>query len=128
MNLLLDTHTFLWFWWDAPQLSECAKDKICDATNRKLISTASCWEVAIKVSLRKLDIGGPYRGFIRQHMIRNNCELLQINDEHLSALVDLAFHHRDPFDRMLIAQALWEGIPIVSGDGQFDAYPVDRIW
>lgn len=128
MNLLLDTHTFLWFWWDAPQLSERAKDEICDASNGKLISTASCWEVAIKVSLRKLDIGGPYRGFIRQHMIRNNFELLQINDEHLSALVDLPFHHRDPFDRMLIAQAFREGIPIVSGDGQFDAYPVDRIW
>ena len=60
MTILLDTHSFLWFWWDDPQLSETAKRAICDATNRKLVSTASCWEVAIKVSLKKLDLGAPY--------------------------------------------------------------------
>ena len=128
MNLLLDTHAFLWFWWDDPQLSEPAKQAICEPTNRKLISTASCWEIAIKVSLKKLDIGGPYRGFIHQHMIRNNFELLQITDEHLAGVVDLPFHHKDPFDRMLVAQTLWEDMPIVSGDGQLDAYSVTRIW
>lgn len=128
MTLLLDTHSFLWFWWDDPQLSETAKQAICDATNRKLISTASCWEVAIKVSLKKLDLGGPYRGFIHQHMVRNNFEILQITDEHLAMLVDLPFHHKDPFDRMLIAQALYEQIPLVSVDSQFDAYGVTRIW
>jgi PIN domain nuclease of toxin-antitoxin system len=128
MNLLLDTHTFLWFWWDDPQLSEPAKQAICEPTNRKLISTASCWEIAIKVSLKKLDIGGPYRGFIRQHMVRNNFELLQITDDHLARVVDLPFHHKDPFDRMLVAQALGEDIPIVTGDGQLDAYSITRIW
>jgi len=128
MNLLLDTHTFLWFWWDDPQLSEPAKEAICEPSNRKLISTASCWEVAIKVSLKKLDIGGPFRGFIHQHMVRNSFELLQITDEHLAGLVDLPFHHRDPFDRMLAAQALWEDMPIVSGDSQLDAYSITRIW
>lgn len=128
MTLLLDTHSFLWFWWDDPQLSETAKQAICDATNRKLISTASCWEVAIKVSLKKLDLGAPHRGFIHQHMVRNNFELLQITDEHLAVLVDLPFHHKDPFDRMLIAQASYEQIPLVSADSQFDAYGVTRIW
>jgi PIN domain nuclease of toxin-antitoxin system len=116
MTLLLDTHSFLWFWWDDPQLSETAKQTICDPTNRKLVSTASCWEIAIKVSLKKLDLGAPYRGFIHQHMVRNNFELLQIADEHLAGLVDLPFHHKDPFDRMLIAQSLYEQIPIVSAD------------
>ena len=128
MTLLLDTHSFLWFWWDDPQLSETAKQAICDATNRKLISTVSCWEIAIKVSLKKLDLGVPYRGFIHEHMVRNNFELLQITDEHLAMLVDLPFHHKDPFDRLLIAQALYEQIPIVSIDPQLDAYSVTRIW
>ncbi|MBI3757203.1 MAG: type II toxin-antitoxin system VapC family toxin [Deltaproteobacteria bacterium] len=128
MTLLLDTHSFLWFWWDDPQLSEAAKQAICDPTNRKLVSTASCWEIAIKVSLKKLDLGAPYRGFIHQHMVRNNFELLQITDEHLAGLVDLPFHHKDPFDRMLVAQSLYEQIPIVSADPQLDAYGLTRIW
>jgi PIN domain nuclease of toxin-antitoxin system len=128
MTLLLDTHSFLWFWWDDPQLSETAKQAICDPANRKLVSTASCWEIAIKVSLKKLDLGAPYRGFIHQHMVRNNFELLQITDEHLAGLVDLPFHHKDPFDRMLVAQSLYEQIPIVSADLQLDAYGITRTW
>lgn len=128
MTLLLDTHSFLWFWWDGPQLSEPAKQAICDPTNRKLISMASCWEIAIKVSLKKLDLGAPYRGFIHQHMVRNNFELLQITDEHLAGLVELPFHHKDPFDRLLIAQAVYEQIPVVSADTQLDAYGLTRIW
>lgn len=128
MTLLLDTHSFLWFWWDDPQLSETAKQAICDATNRKLVSTVSCWEIAIKVSLKKLDLGAPYRGFIHQHMVRNNFELLQITDEHLAGLVELPFYHKDPFDRLLVAQSLYEQIPIVSADPQLDAYGITRIW
>jgi len=128
MTLLLDTHTVLWFWWDDPQLSVTARTQICDPANRKLVSPATAWEVAIKVSLKKLDIGGPYRGFFPQHMLRNNFEWLAISDDHLAALVDLPFHHKDPFDRLLIAQALTEGIPIVSADAQFDAYGVTRVW
>lgn len=128
MTLLLDTHSFLWFWWDDPQLSETAKQAICDPANRKLVSTASCWEIAIKVSLKKLDLGAPYRGFIHQHMVRNNFELLQITDEHMAGLVDLPFHHKDPFDRMLVAQSLYEQIPLVSADPQLDAYGLTRIW
>jgi PIN domain nuclease of toxin-antitoxin system len=128
VTLLLDTHSFLWFWWDDSQLSKAAKQAICDATNRKLVSTVSCWEIAIKVSLKKLDLGTPYRGFIRQHMVRNNFELLQITDEHLAVLVDLPFHHKDPFDRLLIAQAMVEQIPLVSTDSILDAYPIRRLW
>jgi PIN domain nuclease of toxin-antitoxin system len=65
MTFLLDTHTVLWFWWDDPRLSATARALICDPANRKLVSLASAWEVAIKVNLKKLDIGGPYRGFFR---------------------------------------------------------------
>ena len=127
-DLLLDTQAFLWFWWNDAQLSATALAAICDATRRKLISTASCWEIAIKVSLKKLDLGAPYRGFIHQHMVQNNFEFLQIDDEHLARVVDLPFHHKDPFDRMLAAQALAEQIPIVSADAQLDAYGITRIW
>lgn len=128
MTLLLDTHTFLWFWWDDPKLSVRAMEVICEPANRKLISPASSWEVAIKVSLKKLGLGAPYNGFIHAHMLRNNFELLPITDEHLAGLIDMPFHHKDPFDRMLVAQASYEGIPIVSADEQFDAYRIKRIW
>jgi PIN domain nuclease of toxin-antitoxin system len=128
MNLLLDTHTILWFWWDDPRLSDTAKAVIVDPDNRKLVSTASCWEVAIKVGLKKLDLGAPFRGFIPQQMLRNNLESLSITDDHLAAFVTLPFHHRDPFDRLLIAQATWDDLPVVSADEQLDAYGIERLW
>jgi PIN domain nuclease of toxin-antitoxin system len=128
MTLLLDTHTVLWFWWNDPQLSAEAMMLICDPTNRKLVSPASAWEVAIKVSLKKLDIGGPYRGFFPHHMLRNNFEWLTITDDHLAGVVALPFHHKDPFDRLLIAQAMAEGIPLVSADAAFDPYGITRLW
>lgn len=127
-TLLLDTHAFLWFWWDDPRLSTSATAAICDPANRKLISPASSWEIAIKVSQKKLDLGMPYRGYIHQHMLQNNFELLPISDEHLAGLIDMPFHHKDPFDRMLIAQAEYEQISIVSSDVLFDPYGITRIW
>jgi PIN domain nuclease of toxin-antitoxin system len=128
MNLLLDTHAILWFWWDDPRLSSTAKSTISEPANRKLVSLASPWEVAIKVSLKKLDLGGTFRGFFPQHMLRTYFEWLAVKDDHWTALSSLPFHHRDPFDRFLVAQALVDGIPIVSIDASFDAYGVKRIW
>ena len=110
MRLLLDTHILLWFYLGDPQLSGPAQAAILDPNNIKLISPASSWEVAIKVSRKKLDLGAPYRGFIHMHMLRNNFEYLPITDEHLAGLIDMPFHHKDPFDRMLIAQAGYENI------------------
>ena len=127
-TLLLDTHTVLWFWWDDPQLSATAKALICDPANRKLVSMATPWEVAIKVSRKKLDIGGPFRGFFDQHMIRTYFEWLPIATKHLDYLADLPFHHNDPFDRLLVVQALSENLPLVSADSQFDASGVNRLW
>ncbi len=128
MTLLLDNHAFLWSWWADRNLSETAVAAISDPANRKLISPASSWKVDIKVSRNKLDLGAPYRGFIPMHMLRNNFESLPITDDHLAGLIDMPFHHRDPFDRMLIAQASYENIPIFSADAQFDAYAITRIW
>ena len=128
MTLLLDTHTVVWFWWNDPLLSAAARTAITDPSNRKLVSPATPWEVAIKVSLKKLDIGGPYRGFFPQHMTRNNFEWLPMTDDHFACLEALPFHHRDPFDRLLVAQAISDNIPLVSADRLFDAYTVTRIW
>jgi PIN domain nuclease of toxin-antitoxin system len=128
VTLLLDTHTTLWFWWADPQLSTTAMSLICDSANRKLVSPATAWEVAIKVSRARLDIGGPFRGLSPQHMLRCSFEWLPITDDHLAVVSTLPFHHKDPFDRLLIAQASWEDIPIVSADAAFDAYAVTRLW
>lgn len=127
-TLLLDTHTVLWFWWDDPQLSATARSLLCDPANRKLVSWATPWEVAIKVSRKKLDIGGPYQGFFDQHMIRTFFEWLPLAMKHLDIVAALPFHHGDPFDRLLVAQAMSENVPIVSADPQLDAYGVQRLW
>ena len=128
MTLLLDTHAILWFWWADPQLSTTATSLLCDPANRKLVSPATAWEIAIKVSLKKLDIGGPYRGFLPQQMLRTNFEWLPITDDHLAVVSTLPFLHKDPFDRLIIAQASWENIPIVSTDATFDQYGISRLW
>jgi PIN domain nuclease of toxin-antitoxin system len=127
-SLLLDTHTMLWFFWNDPQLSAPAKALIEDADNRKLVSIASCWEVAIKVGLGKLDLGEPSRSFLPREIARNNFQLLPISLGHATMVEGLVAHHRDPFDRLLVAQAMTEGLPLVSTDGIFDQYGINRLW
>ena len=126
--MLLDTHTLIWFLQDDPRLSRQAKMLIEDPGNRKLVSVATCWEIAIKVGLRKLHLGAPTRPYLERMIALNHLELLPISLEHATAVEGLPQHHKDPFDRLLIAQALVEGIPILSADGAFDAYAVQRIW
>jgi PIN domain nuclease of toxin-antitoxin system len=129
MDLLIDTHTFLWFVWNDPKLSTAARALIVDPNNRKLISVASHWEVAIKVSIGKLDLGEAYRSFMHREITRNHFEILPVSLDHSAAVSVLPFHHRDPFDRMLVAQTNVENIPIVSADVIFDAYAgVTRLW
>jgi len=126
--VLLDTHALLWFLKDDPQLSSAAKAAIEDAQNRKLVSIASCWEIAIKVGLGKLNLNEPSRSLLEREIPRNNLELLPITLVHATAGEMLPPHHRDPFDRLLIAQAGIEGIPVVSADRNFDLYSLQRIW
>ncbi len=128
MDLLLDSHAMLWFFWDDPKLSTAAKTLIEDPDNRKLVSIATCWEIAIKAGLGKLTLGEPSQSFLDREIPRNNFELLSISLDHATSVEDLAQHHKDPFDRLIIAQAIAEGIPIVSSDPAFDAYPVRRLW
>jgi PIN domain nuclease of toxin-antitoxin system len=127
MKLLLDTHTFLWFIEDSPSLSTRAKT-LLETEVGLLISTGRLWKIAIKISIGKLTLTQPYKEFIPDQLARNAIDLLPIDVEHLALLSALPLHHRDPFDRLLIAQASIEQLPIVSGDEQFDLYGVKRLW
>ena len=127
-SLLLDTHTFLWFLWDDPDLSARAKVAIEDADNRKLVSIASCWEIAIKAGLKKLDLGEPAASYLAREIRTNNFELLPIDLRHATKVEELEQFHRDPFDRLLIAQAQLEGLPLVSREELFDQYGIARLW
>ena len=128
MNLLLDTHTLLWFALNDPQLSVRALDLIKDAANEKLVSPASYWEIAIKISVGKYALSEPYEEFMRKAIDLNGFKYLHIEPRHTAALTSLPYHHRDPFDRLLIAQAMVDGAVIVGGDSVFDAHPVTRLW
>jgi PIN domain nuclease of toxin-antitoxin system len=128
VRLLLDTHALLWFYLGDSQLSRPAHDSIIDPNNIKLISPASYWEIAIKLSIQKYTLLVSYNEFIQEAVFDNGFEILPIEPRHTAALISLTFHHKDPFDRMLIAQATVEGIPIVSVDSKFDPYPITRLW
>ncbi len=127
MTLLLDTHTLLWFLRDDPLLSAVAKALIQDPANKKLVSIGACWEIAIKAGLGKLGLTEPTAALLGRELPRNNLILLGITLEHATAVEALPKHHKDPFDRLLIAQATIEGIPIVSADLALDPYGVTRL-
>ncbi len=127
MKILLDTHTFLWFINDSPELSGSAAD-LLESDVDLLLSTDSLWEIAIKVSLNKLTLPDSYEQFIPQQITLNNIEILTITFEYLTIVSRLPFHHRDPFDRLLIAQSMSENLQIVSTDTQFDRYGISRKW
>lgn len=128
MRLLLDTHTLLWFALSDPQLSGTATALIMDPANEKLISPASYWEVAIKISVKKYALSKPYEVFMNEAIDKNGFGYLHIEPKHTAVLATLPFHHKDPFDRLLAAQALVESIPIVSSDTALDAYGITRLW
>ena len=127
-NLLLDTHVFLWWVSDAPDLSAAARLAVRDPETKCLLSLASCWEIAIKQSLGKLRLPAPPDRFIPEQMAVNRFQALDIEFRHVARVAELPFHHRDPFDRLLIAQALEGDLALVSSDSAFDAYGVKRLW
>lgn len=126
--ILLDTHTFLWFILDDPQLSPKADQLISDPNNAIAISPVTYWEIAIKISIGKYSLPEPYEIFMDREISINDFKILPIQPKHTAVLIDLPFYHKDPFDRLLIAQASVEKIPIISNDQIFDQYPVQRIW
>lgn len=128
MRLLLDTHAFLWWINDAPDLSAKARKAIADPGNECLLSLASCWEMAIKASIGKLRLAGTVERFIPEQLAANHFGRLDINFRHVARVAALPFHHRDPFDRLLAAQAEEEKLAIVSADPVFQSYGVKRLW
>ena len=128
MKLLLDTHAFLWFIMGSLDLSAAARTQIEDVANEKFLSVASLWEIAIKLSIGKLTLSAPFDLLIPQQLALNGFELLNIEIDHVSLVATLPFHHRDPFDRLLIAQAMVEKMAIVSIDAAFNDYSVVRLW
>lgn len=128
MRLLLDTHALLWFVLDDPRLSRGGREAIGDSANSVLVSPASLWEIAIKVSLGKYTLPTEYGRFMEQQLAENEFELLPIEVAHTALLANMPFHHRDPFDRLLVAQSIVESMPLVSGDIVLDHYGIDRLW
>ena len=123
MNLLLDTHILLWWLDDHPALPEAAKDRIASRENLIFLSAAVVWEIRIKEALGKLDIPPNFQVIVDQQSF----EKLPVKVEHAHAVKGLALHHRDPFDRMLIAQAATEGLTIVTQDPVFEKYSVPLL-
>jgi PIN domain nuclease of toxin-antitoxin system len=111
-----------------PRLVGTALSQILDSSQAKLVSPASYWEIAIKISLGKYSLNEPYEAFMQRGIAGNGFSVLPIEPKHTAALTTLPFHHRDPFDRLLVAQALVEQVPILSADTALDAYGVNRIW
>lgn len=130
MRLLLDTHVLLWYGINDPQLSGTARTLILDASNEILMSPASYWEIAIKVSIGKLALHQPYEGFVDACLNRYGFRILPIETAHTAKVATLPFpsKHKDPFDRLIVAQALAEGIGIISGDQALDVCGVNRMW
>ena len=128
MRLLLDSHAFLWFILGDQRLSDRARLAIAAADTDVLISPATLWEMAIKVRLGKYTLPGPFGPFMDTQLTSNRIRLLPIEVRHTALLASMPFHHRDPFDRLIVAQALAESIGVVSIDAMLDAYGASRLW
>lgn len=131
MQYLIDTHVFLWFISNAKELSRTAKTLIADGNNEIFISIAALWEISIKNALGKLTIRGSYESVI-DDVTDNSIQILPVNFAHTVEQNKLPFHHRDPFDRIIISQAIVENIDFISADAIFDEYlktkSIKRIW
>jgi PIN domain nuclease of toxin-antitoxin system len=124
LRLLLDTNAFIWWRDESPRLSKRAREQIENSGNAIAVSAASLWEITIKRALGKLTFLQDFEAVLAEE----GFDLLPITHRHLRSLAELPFHHRDPFDRLLIAQALAEQIPIATADRRAAAYSVEILW
>jgi PIN domain nuclease of toxin-antitoxin system len=127
MNYLLDTHAVLWFLSNVEKLSKTALETILEPTSKKYVSIVSAWELAIKISLKKLDFEGGVENFFNV-IEENGFELLYVKEEYIKQVETMPFHHRDPFDRILISTAMSENISIITADENIYKYNVNYIW
>ena len=128
MRALLDTHTFLWWNLDAPRLSQTSRDLLGDGDNELLLSVVSVWEIAIKHARGRLDLPKPPAEYLPERIAHYGYDALRVEVGHALQAGRLPAHHSDPFDRLLIAQALVERLPILSADPHFARYGVEVIW
>ena len=128
MRLLLDTHAFLWWVGAGRTLSRRARSAIGSGRNECFVSIATAWEIAIKVSLGSLRVEGSLDRFLPDQIAANGFQPLPIDLRHAARAATLPFHHRDPFDRLLVAQALEEELAVVTADPVFAEYGVKRVW
>lgn len=128
MKLLLDTHTFLWFAFNTPELPAPTRELLEDDASDLYFSHASVWEMAIKVSIGKLHFSTSVTDLVTKQLQKDDILPLPINYAHLALIETMPLHHKDPFDRLLIAQALAESFTIISIDAAFDPYGVSRLW
>jgi len=128
MRILLDTHTFLWWIISDQRLSQRSIELISDGSNELLFSTASGWEIAIKAGLGRLDMPDPLDRFVTEHLFRNHISVLSVQLSHALHVYTLPQLHRDPFDRLLVAQAQVERLPLLSSDKRLAEYDVDVLW
>ncbi|MGH8718649.1 MAG: type II toxin-antitoxin system VapC family toxin [Burkholderiales bacterium] len=128
MKMLLDTQAFLWSMSDFSKLTKKARAALVNPENDVYLSLASIWELAIKISTGKLRIAGSLEKLIPEQLALNNITQLDIAFRHVVGVGSLPYHHKDPFDRLLVSQATLEGMPILSADKAFDAYGIKRVW
>jgi PIN domain nuclease of toxin-antitoxin system len=128
MKLLLDAHALLWFLDDDPKLSPVAKAALVDPANERWVSPISLVEIALKVRLGKLPLSAPFGVLFPAQLAANRIQLLPMEARHIEPLITMPFHHKDPFDRLVVATALVETMRLVSADAILDAYGVIRLW
>ena len=131
MKYLLDTHAFLWFVRGDQALSTESQELIANPNSLIYPSVASIWEMAIKASREKLAVPSPFHTFVAGELADNDFALLSISIEHGEIVASLPFPksgHRDPFDRLIVAQSLCENLPVITKDPAFDNYPIQRVW
>lgn len=126
MKFLLDTHAFLWYLLGDPNLGSKAKEAI-DTKTDLYFSIASLWEMSIKINIGKLQLNRPFEDLPKELQYLN-VQILPITFEDTEFYVSLPLHHRDPFDRILVAQAMNHSLVLISCDSAFDAYPIQRVW
>lgn len=128
MKILLDTHTFLWAITDDRRLSAPARKAFSAANNEVLLSVASIWEILVKSETGRLPFPRPIGAYLRAQLSKTAITVLPILLSHVLELEQLPSHHRDPFDRIILAQAIAEKLPVVSADAKFRSYPVEILW
>ncbi len=125
---LLDTQRCIWWVDDSPKLSLAANKTMSSLENECYLSLVSVWEMAIKISLGKLKLATSLKRFITGNMVANDFKILPIDFSHINKTESLPFHHRDPFDRLLVVQAMTEKLPIISANTTLEAYNIERVW